>query len=176
MHFIHDREQAASSLKIAKKQIINNETTSTYRISYIIVMSTVDGRSWHSIVCLSDIICSHQIYNAICFLGDPRLLNMLAAEFIIIFGLCIIQSNSCVIFELHQGKCEGPMYYQQYGPTETGLRLFNCAQWCMGTEMCKRVVWEQGVCAQVGLAGTGELVIGNVFTPKRPILLPGEFE
>ena len=101
---------------------------------------------------------------------------MLAAKFIIVFGVCITQSNPCVIFEMYQGKCEGPMYYQQYGPTETGLNLFNCAQWCMGAEMCKHIVWEQGVCAQVGLAGTRECVTGNVFTPKRPILMPGEFE
>ena len=102
--------------------------------------------------------------------------NMLAGKFMIIFGLCITQSNSCVFFEMYTGTCEGPMYYQHYGPTESGLNLFDCAQWCMSAEMCKSVVWEQGVCAQVGLAGNGERVTENVFTPKRPILLPGEFE
>ena len=69
-----------------------------------------------------------------------RLLKMLAAQFTIIFALCITQGNSCVIFEMYQGKCEEPMYYQQYGPTETGLNLFNCAQWCMVADMCKSIL------------------------------------
>ena len=128
------------------------------------------------VLCLGDMIYIHQINNDICLLGDPRLLKMFAAQFIFIFGLCITRINSCVIFEMYKGKCEGPIYYQQYGPTETGLNLVNCAQWCLGADICKSIVWEQGVCAEVGLAGTGERVTGNVFTPKRPILLPGEFE
>ena len=116
------------------------------------------------VLCLGDMIYIHQINNDICLLGDPRLLKMFAAQFIIIFGLCITRINSCVIFEMYKGKCEGPIYYQQYGPTETGLNLVNCAQWCLGADICKSIVWEQGVCAEVGLAGTGERVTGNVFT------------
>ena len=99
---------------------------------------------------------------------------MLAAKFIIVFGVCITQSNPCVIFEMYQGKCEGPMYYQQYGPTETGLNLFNCAQHgCRNVQThCLRT---RRLCTS-GTRRNRRVRDGNVFTPKRPILMPGEFE
>ena len=63
------------------------------------------------VLCLGYTICIHKKYNGIFILDDPRLLNMLAAKFIII---CITHINSCVFFEMYTNKCEGPMYYQKY--------------------------------------------------------------
>ena len=99
---------------------------------------------------------------------------MVCAKCTAIFGLCIVKSDSCLIFEMYKGKPGGPMYYQTYGPTDARRHLFNCAWWCIEVEICKTAVWEQGVCAQVGLVGTGQWVTGNVFIPKRPSDLPGD--
>ena len=123
---------------------------------------------------LGDITCIHKSNNDLVL--NYRLPIMLSAKFIVMFGLCISKSNSCLVYEMYEGKPGGPMYYQQYGPTDAGQHLFDCARWCIGVAICKSIVWEQGVCAQVGLAGTGQWVTGNIFIPKRPSVLPGELE